>query len=254
MKLLQHILLTYINERSVFNEISYILLPDILEYYTKDKKYTHFKYDTYNMEFNYFIFPNDLTLINEDYCKQNCFSKKDDEESLKSKLNNKILIEKYILTNQHLYYMPFEAYKIHLKQDMAFDSFIEKIFNYNNQFSDKFYLNDGMMINNNELDIIISSLENYGISVLIKFIKDNFNIDIKIEWIKINIINRLKKDFDDEIYNNSVKLLIPNEEIIIEPNKFNIKLLNKNQSLFYKMELLKFYESLNINVDANLLI
>lgn len=243
MHILQHGLLTFCKNKEDFNDIiSYALLPDTIRFFTKERKYSHFELTNDGTKINGFIYPNDLSLLNNLYCKENIINAKNEEQSA---IGNNIIISYFDNLNANLYDLPKKGYRLHLEQDIIFDNFIRNVINCNEKFNDIFILYDGTKINGVKLRKLIIEMENYGVFLLLQAIYKYMKITINQDWIDKNIVSRIKIDYKMELFENSVKFLKLNKNMITEIDCFDGFTLK--QTNFYKRKIKLLYDELNIN-------
>lgn len=243
MHILQHGLLTFYENRENFSDIiSYVLLPDTVRFFTKERKYSHFELTNDGTKINGFIYPSDLSLLNHSYCKSHIINTKNENQAA---IGNDTIIRYFDSVNVNLYPLPRKCYRLHLEQDVIFDNFIRNIIDCNNKFDDIFILYDGTKINGAKLRKLISEMENYGVYLLIQAIYKEMKIIINQDWINLNIITKMKKDYKKGIFENTIKFLKLNENMLNEINYFDGFTLD--QTNFYKGKLRLLYDELNIN-------
>ena len=145
MHILQHGLLTFYKNKEDFSDIiSYVLLPDTVRFFTKERKYSHFELTNNGTKINGFIYPNDLSLLNHLYCKTHIINIKDEKQAA---IGNNTIISYFDSLNADLYDLPKKYYRLHLEQDIIFDRFIRNVIDCNEKFNDVFILYDGTKIN-----------------------------------------------------------------------------------------------------------
>lgn len=214
MHLLQHILLSYVDElndsptkidlKEYKKSIPYTILPDAIRFYTGERRFSHFEISqedllTDNNAFNGMLFPEDLKnigkikLISAHSVSKEC-------------IGGRTSIEHYEELNKHLPPLVFSEIREHLEQDNWYDVWVRKNFDCSNSVNDKFKVKR-IEIDRQEFREMISILEADSLCRLFALIKHDFNVKINKQWIEEIIFDTLSAVYNDELFNNTIKFI-----------------------------------------------
>jgi molecular chaperone GrpE len=208
------------NIETLLNDLKYILLPDAIRFYTKNRQYSHFERSFDKQDVSWIQFPLDIKSFNEE-----------DIFCLNKYLSNKIKpccmgettdIKAFEISNNHLPDDYFYGIKKHLIQDQEYDLFIRNIIDCENMYSDIFYYND-KILNKDEVRNLITDIELYGICILSMLIyeKSEGLITTNQEWFDNIIKPYLFDSYSYELAENTYKY-------IKIPEKYNDIITNHN--------------------------
>lgn len=217
---LQHTLISYLYyytkpKKTFFEDIPYILLPDAIRYYTKNRQSSHFEIAK-NQEISWLRYPLDLKdeqLIKGVRGHKDVMQHIVDEKYIpKCVIGEETILASFENTNQHLPTNYFNGVRYHLIQDRVFDKFIRNIFDCSKMYEDIFNYK-GKTYNGVEFRKLINNIEQQGVLVLSKYMWERYNITTNQEWFDVNIYPQLKKIYSEKMAENTYKYMKIDKDI-----------------------------------------
>lgn len=231
MNTLQHSLVTMLKSKDL-NEfkkvIPYVLLPDAIRCYTKERRFSHFETEPLSGESNVLIFPIEINKLGQ--LNLNDYIKKD--IPLKSaaigELSSMAAFEE---NNQHLDNIVYQGIKEHLYQDILFDDWIREIFDCSGKYEDVYKVNNQQM-SGNEFRKFITEFEMDGLICLAFKCHEKFSIITNNQWFAENVFEPLSKVYPEFMCNSTCRYMVIPDEInkMITDNKWE-ELLNSRKYL-----------------------
>lgn len=224
MLLTQHILMSLYqsdcNIEQFLSDLKYVLLPDAIRFYTKNRQYSHFERSADKKDVSWLQFPLDIKSFNKEVL--------DDANKY---ISNKVIpccmgeftdIKAFEIANDHLPSDYFLGIKKHLIQDQEYDEYIRCLINCKDMYNNNFYYNE-QLLNDTEVRNLILQNEYYGICVLAMLIyeKSNSQIITNQEWFDTIIKEYIFKEYPFDLAENTYKF-------INIPDEFNNIISNQN--------------------------
>lgn len=212
MNTLQHSLITAIKIKDInkFKQlIPYILLPDAIRYYTKNRKFSHFETEPLTGESNILIYPKEIKSL--DKININDYILKD-VPLKQASVGESTSLSAFENNNKHLDDDVYVGIKEHLNQDILFDNWIRQIFDCSNKYQDTYKVNDVLM-DGSEFRRFISEFEMDGLVCLAYKYYKEFGIKTNNQWFKENVFQSLADLYPDSMYVSTCKYMIIPDEI-----------------------------------------
>ncbi|MDH6367068.1 MULTISPECIES: hypothetical protein [unclassified Breznakia] len=188
--------------------IEYFLLPDAIRFYSKDRKYSHFENDQYTDLHRFgMIYPNDLKKLTSDEVVTNCLDVTGGTEQVTCSIGETTNIDLFEMLNRFsIDEAKYNEIKLHLQEDMMFDTLLREELDCSKKFEDVFYSKNGKQMNGVELRDFVRDMDLYISAKYISQIQKEQNLDVK-EWVQKDLFEYLRNLYPMDMLANSYKFL-----------------------------------------------
>jgi hypothetical protein len=231
MNTIQHSLITLLELRDLeqFQEvIPYVLLPDAIRCYTKERKWSHFEMEPTTGEANIFQYPENLKDYDNINMKEHVLN---DVQFRPAVIGENSSMEAFQDNNQHLPDLMYIGIKEHLRQDISFDKWVREEYDCSRKYEDKFIVN-GKEVDGKDFRKVIADMEMDAVACLAYITKQELGITITNDWLRENVFEALEHVYPETMKENTCKYMIIPEDIEkqIVADEWD-KLLNDNKYL-----------------------
>ena len=212
---LQHTLVSYIaakgDEERFKKELPYVLLPDAIRMYTRDRQYSHFEQGK-NGDVSWMSFPLNVRHMDQQTIAETDKHKVDAEFIPKCCIGEETILSAFEEHNKHLPDPYFNGVASHLIQDRVFDAFVRSKFDCTDQYEDRFRHN-GTEYDGPGFRKLIADTEQQGYYTLAKYMYDKYGITANQEWIDSVVVPSLQESYPPDMAENTHKYMKIDPEI-----------------------------------------
>ena len=212
MNTLQHSLITLLESQNTedFKKIiPYVLMPDAIRCYTKERKWSHFEMDPETGEPNVFKYPENIKDWDKIDMKIHVLN---DVQFKPAVIGEETSIAAFERSNQHLSTLMFNGIYEHLRQDVSFDKWIREEYDCSGKYEDKFIV-QGEEVDGKEFRKVIGQMEMEAVACLTLICHEKLGITITNDWFRENVFDSMEKVYPESMTTNTCKYMIIPEEM-----------------------------------------